>query len=372
MLSPTLSETQCIAEQPITSEGIRLFNTIVDIAHHVEIRDDFSLNHANVTSVELVAEFVQGLQQLPVSQQDHYLRCKIATYLYGLYDDGELQPMAATIGLTSQRSNELLQNQTVGLRSHFFRQLQHRNTGQGYYDPGWVVVGEAVDGLVVVHKDGLTMHIHRDHHLAEPMVNMGDAVAVRLPNNLMESGCYVAVGNQGPCPKDEPEHIINLYFNLSPTGILEAMGALTAALNQLGLPFDFAIPHNLESYPDRCDGGTLKITRQAYDQIQPSLVYFYRTHASHFREKVPLFTKVLAPGLGLSEQPTHAFILGESFSIHQFQVLAEGLVSAWRQAQIEPQVRIEVMRQALFQYHIDLNAPYLNPGSDGDYPFNAL
>jgi hypothetical protein len=359
-----------MAEQPTTPEGIRLFKTIVDIANHVEIWDDFSLRHAHFAAAELVAEFVQGLQQLPLSQQNHYLRCKIATYLYGLYDDGELQPMAATLGSTSQSNHELLQNQTVGLRSEFFRQLLHRNAGKGYYDPCWVVMGEAADGLVAVYKDGLTMHIHRDQHLAEPMVNIGDSVAVRLPNNLMENGCYVAVGNQGPCPKNETEPIINLYFNLSPTGILEAMGALTLALNQLELPFVFAIPHNLESCPDRCDSGTLRITRQVYDQIQPCLGHFYQTHASHFREKVPLFTKTLAPGLGLSEQPTHAFIANESFSIHQFQVLAEGLVSAWRQAQTEPQSRISAMLQALSQYQIDLNLPYLNPGSTGDYPFN--
>jgi HopA1 effector protein family len=226
-----------------------------------------------------------------------------------------------------------------------------------------VVLKESADGLLAVQKDGLTMHVSRDRHLADPTVNLGDTVSVRLPNSQIEQGCYIAVGDRGPCPRRSERHIINLYFNVTIEGILHAMQVLTATLNELGLPFSFSVPYDLETYQERCDAGILSIDRQEYGTIQSSLAQFYQTHATQFRSTVPLFTKVLAPGLGLSEQPLNFFVENESFVMQRLQALAEGLIDAWRQDLKSPEDRKNCILKTFSQYQIDLNHPHLNPGS---------
>jgi hypothetical protein len=361
MLSP-LSSLNASATNTLAAE--RLQAVLDDIAHNIKIQDNFCISHTHHSPLELSETLLKGLPQIPLSEQDRYLRWRFASYLYGIYDDGELQPSASGAERTTSRSEKLLQNKTVGIRSEFYHRLQHSNSGKGYFNSGWLLLKESADGLLAVTKDGLTMHVSRDRHLAETTVNFGDTVSVRLPNNQIEYGCYVAVGNHGPCPNRNEGQNINLYFNVTLEGILDAVHALTATLNELGLPFSFAVPYDLETYEDRCDAGILSIEQQEYAKLQPSLAQFYQTHAHQFRPAVPLFAKVLAPGLGLSEQPLHSFVEKESFVMQRLQVLAEGLISAWRQDLKSPEDRKTFILRTLSQYQIDLSHPHLNPGSE--------
>jgi HopA1 effector protein family len=370
MLSPLSSNAS--GYTPTKTAGERLQTVLDDIAHHITIQDNFCISHTHHPPLELPEKLLKSLPQIPLLQQDQYLRWRFASYLYGIYDDGELQPATANPDQTTSNPEKLFQNKTLGVHSAFYHQLQHSNSGKGYFDSGWVVQKETADGLLAVKKKELTMHVSRDRHLAEPTVNLGDTVSVRLPNNQIEYGCYVAVGNYGPCPKSIEQQRINLYFNVTLEGILDAVHGLTATLNELGLPFSFAVPYDLETYEDRCDAGILSIEQQEYAKLQPRLTQFYQTHAPQFRPTVPLFTKVLAPGLGLSEQPLHSFVENESFVMQRLQALAEGLIDAWRQDLKSPQDRKTCILQALSQIQIDLNLPYLNPGSEDVYPLISL
>jgi HopA1 effector protein family len=366
MLSP-LSSLNALGDASALLAGERLQTVLEDIVHHITIQDNFCISHTHHLPLELPEKLLKGLPQIPLLQQDRYLKWRFASYLYGIYDDGELQPSTANPDRTTN-PEMLLQNKTVGIHSAFYHRLQHSNGGTGYFDSGWVVQKEAADGLLAVKKNELTMHVSRDRHLAEPTVNLGDTVSVRLPNNQIEYGCYVAVGNYGPCPKSIEQQRINLYFNVTLEGILDAVHGLTATLNELGLPFSFAVPYDLETYEDRCDAGILSLEQQEYAKLQPSLAQFYQTHAPQFRPTVPLFAKVLASGLGLSEQPLYSFVENESFVMQRLQVLAEGLIDAWRQDLKSPQDRKTCILQTLSKYQIDLNLPYLNPDAEDVYP----
>jgi hypothetical protein len=232
MLSPLSSLN---ASAPNTPAGERLKAVLDDIVHHIKIQDNFCISHTHHSPLELSENLLKGLLQIPLLEQDRYLRWRFASYLYGIYDDGELQPSSAE--QSASNPEKLLQNKTVGIHSAFYHRLQHSNSGKGYFDSGWVVLKEAADGLLAGKKDGLTMHVSRDRHLAETAANLGDTVSVRLPNNQIEYGCYVAVGDHGPCPNRNEGQNINLYFNVTLEGILDAVHALTATLNELGLRF---------------------------------------------------------------------------------------------------------------------------------------
>jgi HopA1 effector protein family len=355
-------------KQPLDSGTTPLQRVLDDIVHYIQIQPNFWIGHSLHPPLELRAEVFNGLRLLPIDLQDQYLRLRLGSYIYNFYDtSGEknrIEPNADSEHATHQESSA--QNMAQGVHSSFYKSLHVNNSGQGYFDPGWLVLKEASDGLLAVQKDGLTLHVSRDRHLSptEQAVATGERVAVHLPRNRIESGCYVAVGDQGPVQSSEVEHcqMVDVYFNLGAENIVAVMRDLTTALNGLNLPFTFKVPYAAEDC-DRNDTGILNFDKRHYPEIQPVLAKIYQTHQSAFRPEVPLFSKQLAPGLALAEDPLNRFTPQESFSINRCQTIADGLLKAWREGQESPEARMNAILESFAAHCIDLNHSYLNPES---------
>jgi HopA1 effector protein family len=355
-------------KQPLDTSNTRLQSALEDIVHYIQIQPNFWIGHSLHPPLELRAEVFNGLQLLPVNLQNQYLRLRLGSYISNFYDTSNEkvrnQPNADLENATHQESSA--QNMAQGIHSAFYKSLHKNNSGQGYFDPGWLVLREASDGLLAVQKDGLTLHVSRDRHISptEKAVAIGEMVAVHLPRNRLESGCYVAVGNQGPVQfsESEPCQMIDIYFNLSAEAIITVMADLTSALNDLNLPFIFKVPYEADEC-DRYDTGVLNFDKSHYADIQPVLARIYQTHQSEFRPEVPLFAKQLAPGLALAEDPLHRFTPQESFSINRCQTIADGLLKAWRDGQESPEARMNAILESFATHGIDLKNPYLNPES---------
>jgi HopA1 effector protein family len=352
-----------------------LNKVLEDIADHIQIQSNFYISHPHHDVLELLPEVFNSLQTLSIPLQDQYLRLRLGSYLYSIYDaNGNLGH------LNSDSENELIQerivlNTALGVHSSFFAALHDRNSGEGYFDPGWLVLRESSDGLLVSQKDGLTLYVSRDRHLdqTDRSAAIGDLIAVRLPRNLIEDECYVAIGNAGPShpsdpqadPQSEPQEeelSINVYFNLDAEGSLALMKDLTTTLNASDLPFKLKVPMD-ETDCDRPDAISLTFSKAHYSQIQPLLSAIYQEQQAQYRPEIPLFTKFLAPGLALAEQPCQTFTPQESFGLNRYQIVAEGLLTAWRQQKSDASERMSAIQQSFSSRSIDLNYPYLNPGS---------
>ena len=345
-----------------------LAEVLEDIVTQVQIQPNLTLSHPCWDALELRSEVQASLEILPIALQDQYLRLRIGRYLYSIYDsEGDLRH------LDPNRNPESLQrspafNMAQGLKSTFYTALHNHNTGAGYFDPGWLVLNETSDGLLATQKDELTIHVSRDRHLSsvDQSAAIGDWVAIHLPRNLLEDECYVALSNVGPPhPANPPQAVplVNVYFNLSPVGVLTLMESLTTALNPLNLPFKLRVPLE-ETDCDRPDAICLTFRKVDYDKVQPVLSGSYQNQQTQFRPKTPLFTKFLAPGLALAEQPYQPFTAQESFSLNRYQIVAEGLLTAWRQQMNDKAECMSLIRQRFLNYQLSLDFPYLNPGSE--------
>jgi HopA1 effector protein family len=353
--------------QPLKTSATSLTEVLEDIATHLQIQSNLCMSHPRYDALELRPEISNSLQALPITLQDEYLRFRLGSYLYSLYDSsGDLSRLGPDSENEPMRSKPVL-NMALGVKSSFFAALHDRNTGEGYFDPDWLALRESSDGLLAVQKDGLTLHVSRDRHLASvnQSAAIGDEVAVRLPRNLIEDDCYVAVGNAGPVhpsESQENEPIINVYFNLNAEGALALMKNLTSALNALDLPFKLRVPMD-ETDCDCPDSIALTFRKAHYSKIQPLLSAVYQEQQTHYRPEIPLFTKFLAPGLALAEQPRQPFTPQESFGLNRYQIVAEGLLTTWRQQKDTLSERISAIQQSFSARSIDLDYPYLNPGS---------
>jgi hypothetical protein len=336
-----------------------LFDILQDIASNVSISSNFCIDHPQYAPLETQSEIASRLQKLPGEYQDNYLRQQLTNFLYRVYFNNSLE----RIDLSPQSN---LEGNSVRERNFiFYEQLHQSNCGEGYFDSNWCVLREAGDDKLVVQKNGLTLQIDRERHLQsnKKSATVGDKVAILMPSNLVESGFYVAVGNAGSGKKDGNAY---MYFNVSSQGAIALMKTISQQLNAIGIPFVFKVLSNCDDY-HRFDSGILYFELVDYAVIKLVVQNLYAEQRSHFQTQVPLFTKRLAPGLALAEEPKGNFNEKEDFGMNRCQIVADGLLEAWRQGNESSENRIATIHRHFSLSGISYQCPYLNANSKDIY-----
>ncbi|MBD2385078.1 T3SS effector HopA1 family protein [Cylindrospermum sp. FACHB-282] len=351
----------------------QLLEVFQDIAQKVEIKSDFSIHHPDYKPLELPVELVERFQTMPAQMQQKYLSLQLRSFLYGIYYNGSMQSALALDGEENNLPLDLENNTVMGVDVRFYERLHKSNCGEGYFDSGWAILREEIDGSVAVTKGGLRLHIQRNKHLqaVEQDAAVGNLVAIRLPKNRVQNGFYVAVGNQGFERFDDTKSqpiTVRIYFNFTPEGAVAVMGSLTQHLNELAIPFRFKVLYNPKDYR-RHDSGVLYFDKRDYEAVREVLQVVYGENKVYFRSEIPLFTMQLAPGLGLAEEPDQKFAEQESFGMNRCQIVANGLLKAWYQGDNSIDGRIQAIYEQFSTLKIDLQRVYLNANSEDIYNF---
>ncbi|WP_096587583.1 T3SS effector HopA1 family protein [Calothrix sp. NIES-2098] len=362
-----------LPQQLLNYSTKQLLATLQDIASKVEIQSNFCISHPDYKFLELSDEVISRFQQLPLPLQSKVLRSQLTSFLYHIYYNGAFRNILAVNAkeIDTIMLQNLENNTYLGIDVDFSDRLESANSGKGYFDEGWQVLKVESDGTLAVKKGELTLHIQRDRHLHSQQVNatIGDVVAIKMPPYLTQNGFYLAVGNLGQYStvhQGRDRQLVRVYFNLSPEGAVAVMHSLTRQLNKIPIPFTFKALYNPVSY-DRYDTAVLYIEKGYYANLWPVLKSVYAEHQYHFGEEVPLFTKLLAPGLGLAEEPNSKFAEKESFGLNRCQIVTNGLLEAWEQGNESAENRMLLILKHFAQQQIELKRPYINPGSEDVY-----
>jgi hypothetical protein len=266
---------------------------------------------------------------MPAEVHNRYMSLQLRSFLYGIHYNGSMRSALAPDANDNSQPLDLENNTVLGVDLSFYEQLHNSNSGEGYFDPGWDVVKEESDRTLAVHKGGLTLHIQREMHLQDAEKSaVGDTVAIRMPKNFVQNGFYMAVANAGAESHDNPDkppQTVRVYFNLTPVGAVAVMANLTQQLNAVGIPFTFKVLYNPGDYK-RYDSGVLYFEKSNYEAVKQVLQTVYVENPTHFQSEIPLFPKLLAPGLGLAEEPDYKFAAQESFGMNRCQIVANGLL----------------------------------------------
>jgi hypothetical protein len=363
-------------------------DTFQDIAHHICVESAYCVSHPEYGREEISFQVIDRFQKLPPDLQNQYLSLQLRNFLYNIYYTGIYRIDSAIYGSSGSSPNavidhtsfsSLLKNNTAqGLNLKFYQQLHDNNCGTGYFDPGWLVVQQDQDEDLIVQKQGLTLHIRdiSDATVRLPDLSplaqaigqerIGMPVAIRLPRNQVEPGYYIAVGNAGPIAQSQLTNAnpaVSLFFNLYPEGAIVVMHHLTKQLNTLNIPFTFKVLYDPLDYR-YYNSGMLTLEKCHYLTIQPIVRTIYATYQTQFGIAAPGFTKQLAPGLALAEEPESN---QEGFGSHRCQLIADALIEAWQQSDQAPEARLAYIQRAFSSSGIDLNCPYLNPNSEDIY-----
>jgi HopA1 effector protein family len=348
-----------------------------DIVNQVQIESNFCIRHPNYQPVELPPPTVERFQKLSTDLQSKYLAQMLQGFLYGIYYNGSLKKaLALDNDLKQSHLYQDLENNTyLGVDLDFYDRLHQSNQGQGYFDPGWQIIASETENkaedVLVVTKGGLTLHANVETHLSLEAKNatIGDLVAIRLPKNRVQNGFYMAVGNTGARQTSEQERkdvTVRIYFNLTAEGAIAIMTSLTTQLNSLAIPFSFKALYNSADY-DRHDSAVLYFDSHHYEVVKQVLETVYSQHQDHFQPEIPLFTKQLAPGLALAEEPDHKFSSKDSFGTNRCQIIANGLLAANQEENNTPENRLKAIANEFNSLGIELERCYLNANSEDIY-----
>lgn len=361
----------------LNSTANQQLNSLFDIASNIQIESDFRIFHPHYQPFALPTKIADRFRQNSLDLQYKYLTLLLRNFLYGIYYNGSLQNILAINADPAQCSpyQNLESNTTLGIDGEFYEHLHNANQGIGYFDPCWEVLRREPDGSMAVAKGGLTLYIEPECHLksSSQSATVGELVSIWMPKNRLQNGCYLAVSDHGQEKQGNPDADLGtgrIYFNFTPSGAIALMESLTLQINAAAIPFSFQVLYNPAAY-GRYDSGVLYFERHDYPAVREILQAVYAKHQDHFHQEIPLFTKFLAPGLGLAEEPTQKFAAQESFGMNRCQIVANALLEAWTKGKNALEERMQAIDQHFARHLIDLQRPYLNPSSeDIYYPLN--
>ena len=358
------------------SAYLELMFVLKDIASNIEIRNDFSIHHPRYKPLDIPAEAVARFQQMPEQIEQKFLSSQLCGFLYGIYYNGSMRNEFAlnvpAISLPLNLENNLL----MGIDMNFFQQLHDANDGEGYFSEGWLILRaeSGDDDSLVVKNGGLRFYIQRERHLraVEQQAKVGETVAIKLPKNRLQNEFYVAIGNLGFNSPSKTDTLVRIYFNLTPEGAVAVMESLTRMLNQAGILFSFKILYNPQQY-HRFDAGVLYFDKLDYEAVSLILAAIHLEYRSYFLPEVPLFTKQLAVGMSVAEEPNLKFAQSESFGMNRCQIVTDGLLKAFDAGQDSAAERMSAILAQFAMVGIDLQHPYLNSDSENIYhPFTSV
>jgi hypothetical protein len=274
-----------------------------------------------------------------------YVVHELAGVLYrSFYTQGEPVPVAGVLQVPAPPAPE------------FVDELSRANAGRGRWQAGWRVAD--VEPFTVV-RDGL--HVAVSEADCRPRgAASGAGVRLRRPSEHRAAtpGFYTAFGDADPAGGDLE---VRVYFHLTAAGSAPLVASCTRALNDAGLPFALKVVDNPAAYA-RCDAGVLYLEAGDFDRAPVGAVV--TACAPHLRSEVPAFAKPLAAGVAVGE---HLPVLGTSFGSSRCRLLAEGIVDAHEKGARRLDARLDAVAQRFAAAGLDLEKPYLVPGSEDRY-----
>ena len=243
-----------------------------------------------------------------------------------------------------------------GNSGKFVQELSLANCGKGGWEGGWEL--RDIEGSQArIYRGGLLVSADlsacRGTEESDPRV--GEAVEVKIGKELpaISPGFYLALGD---APGRYPGPVVRIYWNVNPRNAVVLMRMATLALNEAEVPFHLKILDHPMAY-GRCDAAVLYVPRRHWERLAWAIKDVCQSLS--LEQGVPAFTKRLAPGVGLAEDPE----TGDSFGLHRCLFLAEAVV----EAESRPESAAAIACERLEASGINIRNPYLSSGSDDVY-----
>jgi len=249
--------------------------------------------------------------------------------------------------------------------------LNRANHSKEYFDSPWTV--EAVDqaGVAYAAKGNYKRMLFAGEYVYDlprrGATQEGDVLRllVRAEQRDAQSGFYYIFG-QTPGDDHSTALQTRLYFHLTAEGAAPLVAWLTRMLNTYHVPFQFKCLNQPDLY-GRSDSAVLYLQKPFVNLVMQQLADHLPLINPFLHPSIPLFTRLLAPGIAFAESPPNP---NESFGMSRCGLLAQGIVNAI-EAQAPTDQYFKAVKSVFEQIGLSLDQPYLNPRSQYPYQFPA-
>jgi HopA1 effector protein family len=244
--------------------------------------------------------------------------------------------------------------------------LSAANNGVGTWEPGWRIVSNDADGRVAVSKDQVTFWTQpAGVRTRSGKVRCGDFCRVWVGKEMRQllPGFYFAFGNGDQQDnRDTSDPLVRFYWHLTATAAVEYMALVTTQFNRASIPFRTKVMADPAGYV-RADAGVLYLERRYFPGARRLLLEIHQALERQLRPSVPMFTKPLAAGLGLAEDPNNQMSFGQS----RCQIAARALWSCFLHGLTDEDARLAALAEAFRAAGLDPATPFLERGSTDFY-----
>jgi hypothetical protein len=255
--------------------------------------------------------------------------------------------------------------QHIGV-SPFVAELSAANLGTGCWEEGWRLHA-AENDIVDVERGGLIVRAsYQEGIIAEdPQLKPNTPIRLCLPKEFlgMSPGFYMVVGNRSLRVADG-RSLVRVYWNLTSEGAVSFVEIASDVLNRAGLPFRLKVLSDPLLFK-RCDAAVIYLHRSDFCDSAVIFQKIYNRIRRHLKVLTPIFTKRLAPGVGLAEDPGSGWSFGQS----RCRLVADGAIRAYEQGKKTLDGQLDVVANRFAEDGLNLSAPFLNPGSEDHYPY---
>jgi hypothetical protein len=236
--------------------------------------------------------------------------------------------------------------------------LSAGNPATSRWVDGWTVIDRLPNGTVGIQRGSLVRYVQAAEVRADGE-HPGARASTWHPHERTDQPGFYYVFGTAPHDADPRGSLLRLYWNVTPDGAPALVAELARALGRFGVPFIFKCLKHRALYP-RADAGVLYVGRRHHRLVCELAAGVHAKLGGGLGSEVPLFTKPLAPGLGLAEDPGG----GESFGMHRCRLVAEGV---WAARGDGPGQRLSSVERRFADAGLDPARPYLGPLSDDPY-----
>ena len=245
--------------------------------------------------------------------------------------------------------------------------LSAANASRERWDAGWQVVQTFPTGQVLARKGTIDRlfwpgdFVTHDAPGMPPRLGGSLSVFLRRDSTTVQPGFYFAFGESAVDPLDD-ENLVRFYWNVAAESAPLLTRLVTAVLNRFGVPFRFKTLC-IRAHYYRFDAAVLFANRRHHRIAAELMIGVYEAVRGGLGPETPLFTKELAPGLGLAEDPGG----GESFGMSRCRMLSEGLWAAHGLALESPRARAQAVIAHMAGQGVSLERPYATGGYAESY-----
>ncbi|HYY99248.1 MAG TPA: T3SS effector HopA1 family protein [Pyrinomonadaceae bacterium] len=241
--------------------------------------------------------------------------------------------------------------------------LSMANTTRERWEHGWTIAQVMQHGQVSAQKGGIQRNlwpgqfISKDGPASVPRQGAEISVFYARESRSLQAGFYYAFGEEAEDPNDGLG-LIRLYWNVSFEGAPRLVGLVTSRLNRFRVPFRVKFA-TARSQFGRTDVSVVYLSKRFFRIAAELMLDIHPEIGDALGEDVPLFSKKLAPGLGVAEDPG----TGESFGQSRCRRLAETVWNCYRRGEQTADARWREFGRLLREGGLDPEHTHLNSGS---------